>query len=192
MNIVEKMDGVILKFFTFISHKFQRLTGRTNFFLAKFGVALTFMCVLIHIFNYYKQVLSVKSSLFGVIVDFVFVFYLTKALVALEEEDRRCQQSGEVKTKDRFLLALFFTSSLGRLLWSTLGILDLLRFYYTEFGPQVVLSMEIVNNLYCISIAVTSYFIAVEPLPPGKSKVREFLDSFVSGFKKFATGETGS
>ena len=58
MNFLERIDALILSFFTKISHKFQRLTGRTNFLS---GSLLPYIGRLIH-FSYDSELLFPNSG----------------------------------------------------------------------------------------------------------------------------------
>ena len=61
MNILERIDALVLSFFAKISHKFQRTTGRTNFFLANICLTAFAMVVVVNIINYWFFVLNKKS-----------------------------------------------------------------------------------------------------------------------------------
>lgn len=49
-----------------------------------------------------------------------------------------------------------------------------------------VLFFKLVHHFLALELAAAAYFAAVTPLPPGKSKIREFVESFSAGFKKLA------
>ena len=63
MNFLERIDALILSFFTKISHKFQRLTGKTNFFLANIFLTLLAMFVAENVINFWFPILKTKTNI---------------------------------------------------------------------------------------------------------------------------------
>ncbi|MDP3697218.1 MAG: hypothetical protein Q8R55_04290 [Candidatus Taylorbacteria bacterium] len=53
MNFLQRIDALILSLFTKVSHKFQILTGRTNYFLAHCCLTLVALSVSVTILGFF-------------------------------------------------------------------------------------------------------------------------------------------
>ncbi|TSC74567.1 MAG: hypothetical protein G01um101444_253 [Parcubacteria group bacterium Gr01-1014_44] len=77
MNVLEWIDAKILSFFTKISHKFQRLTGRTNFFLANICLTVLAMQVVLRIVNYWFPVITQETTGFDLLFSFLLACFIS-------------------------------------------------------------------------------------------------------------------
>jgi hypothetical protein len=104
--MIEKADAAILKHVTRFCHWFQRWTGKTNFFLAKFPLGLCFAGCAIEILNYYRPVLTEKTALLSVVFNFAITIYLTVCMVELDVNERQLPSAGSQR---RLRLGILYT-----------------------------------------------------------------------------------
>lgn len=76
LDAIIRLDDALLLFFTKISHRFQRLTGRTNFFLAKLCLYACIIGLLINIASYWVPLIVFKINLLEFIIAVLFVIFL--------------------------------------------------------------------------------------------------------------------
>jgi len=177
MKYLLVLDEGVLALCTKFSHWLQRLTGRTNYFLAKIGVIMSFFSILTEIFNYFQPILRYPTSLFSVVIDCLVV---TNCVARVWDCDKMEEANGtsDTQIKSRWdnptwrLIWLIFTA------WDLYGTIGLINTHsHIPFLP-----LELVSQSFAIDLAVFYYFVAVHPLPPGKSKVRQWVES-LSGVK---------
>src|SRR3989344_4591652 len=104
MNIFERIDALILSFFTKISHRFQRLTGRTNFFLAKITIGLLGLSNIFFILNSFIPILNPPKTnlLIGVVIGGFWIYVISKDWNKLKSAEDRSLSEEQAKT--RFIL----------------------------------------------------------------------------------------
>lgn len=183
MNICEQVDDEILSFFTKISHKFQRLTGRTNFFLAKCCISVFGIGLLLHIANYWFHFLNHKTKW----TDFIFLILVpfllldTKALDEVEEKkfsSEAAQKPFLYTCWHGYLLRLFALA----IAFLMLGLIILTVIDMVPIKSKLFEIIDTVSGWP--AIACYNYFSIVVPLPPGKSKIREWIENFANIFQE--------
>lgn len=179
MNFIKAIDAKILSFFTKISHKFQRLTGRTNFFLAKICLCVLALSVMVMVANYWFPLLGRDGNIFSLIVSVVFIFIARRMYYCDKAED-------EVLTEEKTNFFAEDNNLMGRILLLFLSILDLFGFLMAINMPRGILIFKVLDCLYFPVYSAFMYFIVVMPLPPGKSKIQEWAENISAYFKKFA------
>ncbi|MEK7650196.1 MAG: hypothetical protein AAB367_04555 [Patescibacteria group bacterium] len=173
----EKIDTLVLAGATRVSHKFQRLTGRTNFFLAKLGFALGTLSLIIGLGNYWHQFLAFPTS-FLILILFlpltVLWFWMAKKCDSAEDS----AFSSTARTKHPL-----FDNQRMRTLTLVFALVDL-AFMPTliQISPTPIL--ECLHQDYGIALAIFHYFASVDPLPPGQNKVGAWLEAWRSSFAK--------
>lgn len=178
MNFLEKLDNKILSFFTKISHKFQLLTGRTNFFLANICLTALALNAVLKIINYLFPILIMRTSGLDLLVMFLFVYLISNDKQKLKKADETAFDSNGAHSKTRFDLN---SNCAWRLIFLVTAILTLPVMCLIAVGVEPVKTgrlFEIIGDSFAITITCYFYFTEVIPLPPGKSKVREWLESF--------------
>lgn len=184
------IDGAILGFFTRMSHAFQRLTGRTNFFLARIMIIVISISLIVAICNYWIPILHRRSYSFEVAIDalvlliFIWHFhYCKKAEEQVFSGNKtflfRVPFDGFEKMGLMSFLRLFAASSgiISIIFYSVGGFIGaydpagsaLFIFRFLDFAFMPVLSAYL-------------YLLAVHPMPPGRSKIYEWIESLASGF----------
>ncbi|MEK7560169.1 MAG: hypothetical protein AAB522_02625 [Patescibacteria group bacterium] len=193
MDILERVDGKILEFFTKISHKFQRLTGRTNFFLARLCLSGMAIGLLLSVISYWIPLLHRKTNLFWVFVEIFVVLRLTFDVKELEKAEEQ-NFFGEV-TQKPILRLLPVHNHIFRVFVFAANIfltgIVLLAVATGIFETATTTFFTIIDHVLTWPAATCfCYFAVVTPMPPGKSKIREWVENFASGFRKPAAVES--
>jgi hypothetical protein len=177
----ENVDNWLLGRCTAFAHWFQRLTGYTSFFIAKLGMSLVVWSVLVDIVNYWHRVLAQETSLmWTVFLGFVILSYFAR-IIACSEAERRLYE-GRVVLPTWVLEERTHKGRGWRLIGVTLTLAMTVIFWGNiHFFPHPFL--ELVHWGYAPGITIYVYFLHVDPLPPGTSKVRQFIESFGFGPK---------
>jgi hypothetical protein len=168
-NIPEIIDSAILVVCTRISHALQRAVGLTNYFIAKVGVGISALTLFADITNYFHQFLSDKSSLSYVML-LLFILYtlVYRSLACAKAEDYLW--SGKVLKPSEILI---FKNRFVRLLWLVFLTCDVCLLPYRLHKYPLIDIFD--KSGFSIGLFIFYYFIAVDPLPPGTSKVKEFF-----------------
>jgi hypothetical protein len=166
----EQIDDWILERCTRISHALQRTTGLTNYFVAKVGVGLTSLSVLTRILNYFHQFLRTKMSLW----ELAIVGLMLGCQVSRHADCNKGEESLGDYVKPAQILP-YLESRGTRLFWAGMGILDAVLVAIPPHSHSLLLEM-IAYQWFSLGLAILYYFIVVTPLPPGKSKLREWVD----------------
>lgn len=177
MNFLKRIDDEILSFFTKISHKFQRLTGRTSFFLAKCCLVIMGFSIVVDMGNSIIPLLNKRTDILLFIIQIVWAYGISKDLNNCTKTENNILD--EEKAKVPFELAW---PAIGRLLFGV-GVLILggPEFFGVLIGmtkSKISWVLEIASKNFFPALVAFSYFVTVNPLPPGKSKIREWLGSF--------------
>ena len=178
MNLFRRLDDSILKCFTKISHAYQILTGKTNFFLAKLALFFSGIIFVTIILNYFHPILSHKTDLFLMLMTSLLVLVLVVYVQNCNKIEDEFQSSGNLlglfilqAVKDRYLL---------RVMWIWFGCLSSSEIIYhlSSSPPSILLFFaEVLFDSFGLESFFFFYFIAVTPLPPCKGKIRELLRS---------------
>lgn len=167
----EMLDQFILKFFTKISHSFQRMTGRTNFFLAKCAALLVAVSTSVGALGYFAEVLVREPSFFIAMIEvfLTIAFIRTAYLCDLSEED-----TFRGGTRRKWLLLNYSRAwrpflFVGVLLSIPASIIEV------PIAPNSIL--EALHHGFIPFSFLFLYFIEVNPLPPCRGKIQEFVAS---------------
>lgn len=188
MELFEAIDAKILALFTKISNKFQRLTGRTNFFLAKAALCLVGLDVLAKAGNYWLHFLGRTTNVVQLVLAIAVIALIFKDMYLCDKDEDNALDSYNRATVFYYLyrsqavrLLFVFTS----LLFLPIDVEELL----TGKGAFV---FRLTDALFSYAITAFFYFIIVDPLPPSKSKIREWVEGFAAGFRQLALGKAGA
>ena len=149
------VDTLLLRLCTKFSHALQRATGLTCYFVAKVGCGIVAISVV-------KIFLS-DGSRHWVAAFFIFIWvtdmiYRTIQLGKIEDHFHSA-----ATTKHAFVK--HSDSIIARIIWLLFFALD------------VILRGDLGNKGLSFGLLVFYYFVAVDPMPPGKSKVREWIEN---------------
>lgn len=183
MNILERIDESILELFTKFSHWFQRLTGRTNYFLAKICVFLMITSMLFIIINIWVPILSyIPSSTARLFEPFLFLIGMLACILQIYILDK--SENNLYEASERVRAPSFFEGSYRwRLVLGLMSILFLSLFFLPDSRKGILIA-NIFFYCYPLFFWLASYFVMVDPLPPGKSKVRQWVENIQAGFQK--------
>lgn len=186
MSLARMLDNWMLGLCTKFAHWFQRLTGRTNYFIAKIGLIIATFTVTLDVMNYFHPVTSHKVSLPLTILGAIILLSIPFDAMALDKADEHSQLS---KEKVGFRRLTNRSTFIIRFLWLYFSTFDTIRAVAT-FKPTL---MGFVETAYIVCMSygflIFYYFIAVEPLPPQKSKVRQWAEKFSFGLLSPAPAE---
>ena len=170
MEFFKKVDAKLIGFFTKISHRFQRLTGRTNFFLAKIALCVVGLSLMSQVADYFLSLFGIGTSALSV------VLALGAATVviswAYECDEAKHGVYAEEKAKRNFMPPEADPVCI-RIIFLALLVPWITVFLAVVVSPNGILAFKILLSLYAPALVTFLYFIAVDPLPPGKSKIRE-------------------
>src|SRR3989338_4760467 len=167
-------DRWFLEKFEKFSHRFQKLTGKDCFWLAKvcigFGV-LTSLWNSNLVWKYGhgndKDILAIW--IFGFIYGLMLVSYLPM-IYSCEEEVKNNQMKNCANPMRLWCYPRFF------IIWIPCCIMVPLTFFLLkEFVPSASGVLRIVGSTVFLWFIPTVYFLACDPLPSAKSKVRKWL-----------------
>ncbi len=184
MSLVYRLDARLLAMFTRIAHRFQVLFGRTNFFLAKLCLVVAAIGILEMVLNYWWPLLPMHPRSWEVPFYGAAFLIIVRDVHACEREDERRMLS---RTRVR---PFFYNDVLGNFSLDTQkvwrAVLALVGFgkmpislWVMSYEPHPWLWLGF--SLTVPAMAAALYFIAVEPLPPGESKVRVWLAELRTG-----------
>lgn len=186
--MLDRMDDYLIKRYQRLTNKFQVCTGKTNFWLAKILAEISFV---MHSFLQITWFVRDKGILTKTIDAFVLIVGLGAFLVMRKACERREAESFSEKgvmndavlKHQRLRLWIIFLSSFT-LAIAILGLVVSIKIL--EVRGCIIFSASAVMNVSLISSA---YFYACTPLPPQKSKLKEWFRSF---FKKPITQSAGA
>lgn len=191
METLERIDERILALFTKFSHWFQRLTGWTNFFLARMILFLVVIELIVRALNYWFHFLSRRTTIDDIVVGSIMLLFSVIYLHYLHQADEQIYCDNTVKP---FIQQLFESGSAGSalvfvrvisvfLIVLTLPIL-IGQSFFEKLDKNVVWALEVYTRFGLAYFIAFLYFVLVDPLPPGKSKVREWVNDIQAGFQK--------
>ena len=127
----EKIDSGILAACTKFSHALQRMTGLTNYFVAKIGVALVAVSLLLEVLNQLHPFLRIRNSWVDLLFDaLIFATLIDRSLQLTKAEDSLWAG----KNTKPIGLMKYTTRPEWRLLWMVLLIVNIIHLFYNP--PQ--------------------------------------------------------
>lgn len=165
------IDVAVLAACTRASHALQRATGLTNFFVAKVGISLFSIGLIAQILAYWMPS-DRRSDISDLIAALVM-------LGGAEYYRRHCEANESRLWRGDILLPPPFVFLVVFRLFS-------LSFLVTRFvvfdRPHALLTW--LQNLFSLGYAMFVYFVAILPLPPGQSRVQQFVQGFAAAFQR--------
>lgn len=175
MNVFERIDTKILSLFTKFSHKIQIITGKTNFFLARLVIIIMGISVVFFVLNIFTPLSSTRADpLLGGLAGVFWIYAVSKDWNKLEQAEN--DSLSEVPAKTRFFIK--GEDCFSRILWGFFSILFSRPLVNGILHPKIHWVIEIILHSFLFMITIYVYLTSVTPLPPGKSKVRQWLESF--------------
>ena len=183
-RLLYNIDCSILRYCTKFSHWTQRTFGITNYAIARLGCGSTAIGVAIDLSNYFNQFLDYRTSLFLVTADVCWLAVLVyRSFICTKAEEQTYSGArtkiNEILTYDSWWLRLYFLVFFA--LFVPIDILNTLtaKLHFLQF---------LRGFPFGTGLVIFYYFIAVDPLPPGQSKVKEFIKSLFKSLKPVQEG----
>ncbi len=182
MEVVDRIDSVILGFFTKISHWFQQVTGRTNFFLAYLFLTLWVMESLLRLLNYWFPLLSKTTDMLEVVFSAFFILTSAPISTRLNHADR---SFSDVKPT----FQLLYQRPIYRLMRVISAVACVIGMGLELFIVDVpvkkgVWFFDFYEKFSMFYITCYLYFVSVDPLPPGTSKIKQWLTAIRFAFSR--------
>lgn len=171
MNFLFVVDAFLMdRIFEPFAHWFQKLTGKTNFWLCRQALLLSLIFYLI-IFVYYG-----KEDIIGVLLLFLIFFAIPCKLTydAQYKEEKRFLNNDYLKgcknpaRKTEWKWRIFRIVT-GLFLICVLAL----------FADDIIRMKDYICSLFVVAhftLMVFNYFSACTPLPPGTSKIKEWFN----------------
>jgi len=167
-----KLDDWLLDLATKISHRFQKLTGKTNFFIARFFCLLYIVAILsfctLGILNMFVAIMG-KWFFFVIMPAFFFEVILKITLI-------KRTYHAEKMALDENPIRTFEIGPGGRLF----TLATVIPFMLTA---SISILYGAVGCLVSFALALFYYFLEVVPLPRHKSKIREWIEKLIVALK---------
>lgn len=177
MEFFSFLDAPILAFFTMVSHRFQWLTGKTNFFLAKIMIMWVAAGVIVEIGNYWFPVLGRATDTFDLVIHAIFLFFTVTYAIDCDSAENLSNKTPRIK----FYFGPIISSPVFRILALGVSVLGLTIWNFFAIG---IFIFKLVELGVPVGFVAFIYFVSVDPLPPGRSKVQELKENFVFGLKR--------
>jgi hypothetical protein len=173
--MIREFDAILLAVCTKISHATQRAIGLTSYFIAKIGIALAAVDIGVQLLNYLHQFLRHKTPLSLMLLQLIILvdfyrrtFFLTKAEEHL---------GSGIKPRELMAFTVGWFNVWWRLLWLGMLLWDTVFLIVLPPRRGPYWFADLVSTIFfSFGMSIFYYFVAVDPLPPGKSKVRVWME----------------
>lgn len=174
--MIKKIDSKILAACTKFSHALQRTTGLTCYFVAKIGIACVGSSLVVDLINRFYRILTYTTPWFIVILDGIMVVALGIQSIVLSQAEQSIQNGETIKSR---WIWRYVHNSRWRVLWLAFAAFDL-SLSVVLFTEGATMIQAYHSFGFSFGTAVFYYFVAVDPLPRGKSRVRAWLEKLTS------------
>jgi hypothetical protein len=169
--MLDKTDTWLLNRFENFSHWWQRTFGQDCFWWARKTVLASMVMTFIGVVMIAGISLEgISAGIFNASISFMWVPFIVRIEAGIKKEpENMCANPEKLKSQDRlfFLVAMPF---LAIFIFARLSVLVSLGYILYVF---------------------IMYFCACDPLPPAKSKVRQWLESALNGISKALVPKPG-
>jgi len=168
-------DFVIDRLFQPFSHKFQRFTGRDNFFLARCSLFVQSMFSGMYLLYFDKQtLLNEVGDKFFFVLGWIMISQIPITCLYIHQTEKRTANSvlRGCMNDERFRFIHPRSTSLVLLPLGIIGSMGIFLYPFSLIPTSVLVALN-----------TTSYFLVCTPLPPTKGKVREWWTSLNFGLK---------
>ena len=170
-KFIRAVDSVIMGKLTKFAHWFQRLTGRTSIFLAKIGIVLVLVSSSIIIMSLVLPILPYKvSPLIAFILGIISIMEIKHMSELDTAEDTFFSSAGKVKH------SWMRSDPIVRMMWLGFLILRSLELIFDKY-PTNIWRVTVMMSAY-LGLYFYYCFIDINPLPPCRSKLLNFIESF--------------
>ena len=182
-------DQFILRFCTRLAHLLQRTMGITSYLLAKNFVVLSLVVFALDILNFFLPILSQPTKLLalvGLAGMLILTFPQTLSFISEMNKVHDAFCRGEIPniaiereqpSSPFAVVRVYFLMMQCLRYWSFFSDLKAYRSFFLEFFDR---------SLF-LFVALALYFMLVRPLPPGTTKVGEWVKGFRLRGQKLAS-----
>lgn len=187
MQRIFDLDQMLIRWLERLAQWYQKLTGKTNFFLAKIALILAVLAPIILWVLF--GTISVLVALFISGTNYLFMrkqqfpLYLNKDLEAKVMNDAAKGLANQRKTDYSAIVERISDYSLCVL------VTTLIPVFSNTADFSGVTKVCLVVELLC---TIANILIACDPLPPGNSKIRGWINGIKAFFAKLATVSTSA
>ena len=169
--MLERLDNKILEKLTKFSHWFQKMTGLTSYFFAKTGLAIATLSSIISLLNYFSKFLHRGTDSFSIVL---MVINLLGFGIILNKINR---YEDNVSSE---IVKLFSFSIYLRIFFICFSIYDFVTLpIILSHKDSHYFILEVIAYVgFSWGFLIFIYFIEIIPLPPGKSRIRQFIEGF--------------
>ena len=172
LDVLVAFDAKIISIAEYFCHKFQRLTGKTNFFLVvicnmilcAMAFALTFEAL------HQKQILYICIDIFALALTIYWVQESLSSYKEWEEKAFELLREGLANYRKE-------TELIHRLLILLMASFALVKSFF-EIWSGIFLSPSVTGYIIMQFFLVKEYLHCCDPLPPCKSSLKEWFKGF--------------
>jgi hypothetical protein len=176
---IQRIDEKLLAICTKISNVLQTWTGLTCYFVAKVGAGITAVRFVFKIADYWLPFLWEHSGVGNVVIGVLILLVLTVDVRSISQAE--VFRSAEIKPACLKALMNFG----ARIFWLAFLLVDGVLLFRFQAAKGFWGTFWLLNILDCIGFSVGMvimyYFVAVNPLPPGRNRIRAFVDKLNAG-----------
>ncbi len=179
MSLILAIDNALLSFFTKLARSFARLTGKSNFFLAKTMVCVLTAGFMIGTASYWLPLLDFRLPLSIVMIMALNAFICIYDL-------HQCDKAEDMmlnEKRTRVFNPLYYSPSL-RVFVAVTTFLYIFIALPSLVSSKGFLFAKIVLVFFPPSYAAFIYFAVINPPSIGKSRIREWAEGFSNLFCK--------
>jgi hypothetical protein len=174
MSALLRIDDALLSSATRFAHWFQRLTGRTSFFLAKLGLTAACISYVILLFKIMRSTSGSRplAWMMTLIIILALISYAWTG-IHLDEADAAIRSGDSVLPTP--IARLRTTTSIQQ----RMGLLALGAFFLSVDILIAHTLRDFSTDLIFPELLAFDYFVLTDPLPPAPAKLREWLSIFI-------------
>jgi hypothetical protein len=181
--VISAIDDFLLAAATRFSHRLQRLTGLTCYSIARAGNGMVAIASLLAMANAVHRFLALPENAS------VWIFGPALLLISVYRANviRRCEEAlwSMSCAKPSVLLHYRYERPVWRLVWPIMAIVNVALAYCEPRSRAIDILFAFAG---AGGFGIFHYFVIVDPLPPGRGKVREWLASIFARPEVAASG----
>ncbi len=182
MDFLKRVDAFVLTQCGRFSHWLQEMTGLTNFFVAKMAFSVFCVGSVMGVANYWWPFMDFKTNVVYVVCYFSAALYGSTAIYCCNENEHRLYHAKLLYKLVRGNEDAVMNFRLFFLGWSLLMLISTPVLLGVTTWKGVLTA--VFGYFFVWGLCIGEFFIVVTPLPPGISKIRQFINNFAASFKK--------
>lgn len=179
MLLILAVDNALLSFFTKLARSFARLTGRSNFFLAKYMICIMIASAMVETMNYWIPLLGRKITPLEVAFRGLFALLCLIDLNQCDKAEGAAFQERRVRV---FSPILYMPCFRIYITLSSFLTIPIAVHYFTS--AEGMFLAKIISRSWGFAFVAYVYLITIDPPSVGKSKIQEWAEGFTNFFRK--------